>query len=121
MPAPQADGTMAFQEFTAVFERLPVDEAEPLAKESNAAFLGRVLVGWAEVRDADGDEIEFSEAAKAQFLRHIPAVQAAVLAYWQALSGREYARKNSASSAGASPAAGRGAAPRRSARPSDGA
>lgn len=120
MPKPQADGSIVHEEFTAVFERLPADEARTASQEGDMAFVGRVLVGWSEIRDEGGAEIGFSDEARALFLQNLPAVRAAATAYWQAMTGREYARKNSVSSAGASPAAGRDGRAEPSGRPSDG-
>lgn len=107
VPEPQADGSMVYREFVATFERLPDDELDPLQKESYRALLEEVLVGWDHVIDSDKNPIEYNAENKVRMLRHVPAVYAMAQAYWAAMIGREYVRKNSVrSDAGTLPVTG---------------
>jgi hypothetical protein len=54
----------------------------------------RTVVGWKGYADHDGNEIPYSEEAKAQLIK-IPYVRAALnLAYGELTAGRAAARKN---------------------------
>ena len=59
---------------------------------TDQSIADELLVGWAGVVDADGDEVPFTEAAKAQLL-DVPMVAGALIgAYFESLV--EQKRKN---------------------------
>jgi hypothetical protein len=96
--------------FDAVFKRLPqsrINEIQQLVQQrlkaaehnedldngvTDQSIADELLVGWAGVVDADGDEVLFTEAAKAQLL-DVPMVAGALIgAYFESLV--EQKRKN---------------------------
>jgi hypothetical protein len=96
--------------FDAVFKRLPqsrINEIQQLAQQrlkaaehnddldngvTDQSIADELLVGWAGVVDADGDEVPFTETAKAQLL-DVPMVAGALIgAYFESLV--EQKRKN---------------------------
>jgi len=96
--------------FDAVFKRLPqsrINEIQVLVQQrmkaaekgedldngvTDQSIADEILVGWSGVVDGDGDEVSFSEAAKAQLL-DVPMVAGALIgAYFESLV--EQKRKN---------------------------
>ena len=96
--------------FDAVFKRLPqsrINEIQQLVQQrlkaaehnedldngvTDQSIADELLVGWTGVVDADGDEVPFTEAAKAQLL-DVPMVAGALIgAYFESLV--EQKRKN---------------------------
>lgn len=74
------------QSFTARFRALSVSETEAfnmLTTESVSEWLRRILIGWEGVRDEDGDELPFSDAAREQLI-DVPFVRMAVIAAYNA-------------------------------------
>lgn len=102
---PADGGKFEKQTFDAEFKRLPqgrineiqaevqlrikaAERNEPVDNSiSDQTIADELLVGWAGVVDADGDEVPFSEATKQQLL-DIPTVAAAIIvAYFDSLTG----------------------------------
>lgn len=89
------DGRHATHEFSAHFVLLDQDEIdETLGGEYNEDesadrdLLRKVLVGWKQVANEDGNEIEFSDEARDRILK-IPYVRIALVrAYFKAIAGR---------------------------------
>ena len=98
---------MHYDEFTGRFEMLDTEESGRLSADSSEAFCRRVLIGWREIRTPEGDQVPYSEDVRDRLLRRPDIAVAVTRAYWQAMAGQEYKRKNSASSDAASPATGR--------------
>lgn len=93
---PQDGGTSQKATFEAQFEILSQDEADAVVMGRNDAhtdLLDRVLVGWKNVRGAEGEaEIPFTDEAKKQLLE-IPYVRTGLMtAYAEASIGGR--RKN---------------------------
>lgn len=89
-----ADGGQVIKaSITAEFEVLSQEELEQNAQEGRD-LLERAVVGWKGVQDAEGNELEFSDANRKQFLG-ITYVRAALYnAYAEVQQGRAAARKN---------------------------
>jgi len=102
---PADGGKFEKQTFDAEFKRLPQARINEIQTEvqvrikaaernestdggiSDQSIADELLVGWAGVVDADGDEVRFSEATKQQLL-DIPTVAAAIIvAYFESLTG----------------------------------
>ena len=102
---PADGGKFEKQTFDAEFKRLPQARINEIQTEvqarikaaersespdggiSDQSIADELLVGWAGVVDADGDEVPFSEATKQQLL-DIPTVAAAIIvAYFESLTG----------------------------------
>ena len=84
---PSDGGTFETTTFDAVFKRLPQTRIREIwdliqAGELNDDELcAEVLTGWKGSQDAKGEEVRFSEKAKADLL-NVPLVAAAVVTAW---------------------------------------
>lgn len=104
---PVDGGKFEKQSFDAEFKRLPQsrineiqadvkvlikasERNEPIeAGISDQSIADEVLVGWAGVVDADGEDVPFTNAAKQELL-NVPAVAAAIIvAYFDSLTGQK--------------------------------
>lgn len=80
-------GRFEKQSFDAVFKRLPQQRIREIWDLIQAGDLnddelcGEVLMGWKGIQDAKGEEVRFSEKAKADLL-NVPLVAAAVVTAW---------------------------------------
>lgn len=94
---PQDGGRTRKSVFSAEFELLPQDEFSAIYREdggNDEDLLRRVLVGWQDVGDADGEAIDFNADAREMMIR-IPYVRAAIVsAYLECSFGKAAARKN---------------------------
>lgn len=86
--------------FTAEFKALAQDEIDRVARagrdgDEDADLCGECLVGWSGVQDADGNDLPYSEEAKAKLL-NITYVRHALLdAFFESITGGGARRKNS--------------------------
>lgn len=78
-------------EFVAEFNRIPqnrIDElttgADPVSDE---ALLDEVMVGWRDVKDEQGNDVEFNAANRRQLLAIPGTRRAIVLAFLEAITG----------------------------------
>lgn len=94
---PQDGGRTRKSTFNAEFELLPQDDFSAIYKEdggNDEDLLRRVLVGWSEVGDSDGNPIDFNDDTRELMIR-IPYVRTAmVAAYLECSFGKAAARKN---------------------------
>lgn len=94
---PQDGGHTRKNIFNAQFELLAQDDFAAIYREeggNDEDLLRRVLIGWSEVGDPDGNPIEFDKDARELLIR-IPYVRTAlVAAYIECSSGKAASRKN---------------------------
>jgi len=107
---PADGGKRQKSSFDALFKRLPqsrINEIQQLAQQrikaaergeeldngvTDQTIAAEILVGWAGILDADGDDVPYSEAVKAQLL-YVPMMAGALIeAYFTSLV--ELKRKN---------------------------
>lgn len=107
---PADGGKREKSSFDALFKRLPqsrINEIQQLAQQrikaaergeeldngvTDQTIAAEILVGWAGILDADGDDVPYSEAVKAQLL-DVPMMAGALIeAYFKSLV--ELKRKN---------------------------
>lgn len=107
---PADGGKREKSSFDALFKRLPqsrINEIQQLAQQrikaaergeeldngvTDQSIAAEILVGWAGILDADGDDVPYSEAVKAQLL-DVPMMAGALIeAYFTSLV--ELKRKN---------------------------
>ena len=88
---PQDGGSVAKHSFEATFEVLPQSELDRMV--GNEDVLVRVLKGFRNVRDENGQEVPFTEETKAQLLE-ITYVRVALQEAYFALQRGQGARKN---------------------------
>lgn len=110
------DGGIEEQACTLRYRPLPTDEAEKLAKEiaelpmaeqeaKQDELLTRTIVGWNDIRDANGRPVAFGREALAAALRWPFFKIAAYDGYTQAITGQGARVGNSATPPAAGPAA----------------
>lgn len=102
---PTNGGKKDKSKFTAEFARLPQSKINEIAKRAKAAEYGNasdeeviddktaakeILVGWAEVVDDDGEEVDFT-LANLELLLEIPTAAGQLIAQW--LESMELAKK----------------------------
>lgn len=102
---PTNGGKKVKSKFTAEYARLPQSRINEIAKLAKAAEYGRVsdeeelddktaakeiLVGWAEVVDDDGEEVDFT-VANLELLLEIPTAAGQLIAQW--LESMDLAKK----------------------------
>ncbi len=84
---PVDGGRFDKQTFDAEFKRLPQARIREIWEQINTGDLGdndlceEVLIGWAGIQDGKGNDVPFSEKAKADLL-NIPLVAAALVGSW---------------------------------------
>lgn len=96
--APRDGGKYDRHEFMAEFKRLPqsrLDEIQKQAKDNavnDGEFLDEILLGWSGIKDEQGEDVPFNEAAR-RIVLDLPGMRAAiVLAFFGSLEGAP--RKN---------------------------
>lgn len=85
---PQHQGKVAKANFTASFRFLASDEFQELAGQGDTMLLERVLVGWDQVKDEAGEDLPYSDEARARMLQITYVRKALVLAYGEFIQGR---------------------------------
>jgi hypothetical protein len=92
---PADGGRWDKETFTALFKRLKVDELKALTQvetPNDVDVVKHVMVGWADIKDAEGKEYVFNDHNLNQLLQ-IPSVAAAIVtAYLDSINGAP--RKN---------------------------
>lgn len=93
--SPSGDGKREVSSFDAEFKRLSQSRLTELLKDENATDVGfakEVVVGWRGVKDEDGNDIVFSQAALDQALEFTGFASAISTAYLDSVS--QVKRKN---------------------------
>lgn len=88
----QEDGTYKPQNFTAKFKRKSQSEIEQQLNETQRTqdddeFMKEVFIGWSDVKDPNGNIIEFSETNRDLVLDIPEARRAVMTAYFEAYKG----------------------------------
>lgn len=83
------------------FKRLPQSRIDEILKqgrepvEGDEAFVEEVWVDWEKFVDAQGKEVEYSEAARRYFLDNVAGGRSAIIAAWfETISAQGARRKN---------------------------
>jgi len=71
--------------FSAIFERVDLDELEEIKKLPAVEVVRKKLKGWEGLLDEDNKEVEFSESALSSVLKIPEAVLALQEAYWSSI------------------------------------
>lgn len=90
---PQDGGRTMKATFSAEIEVIDRDEQRAVL-DANGDLLDRQLVGWSNVKDADGNDFPFNDENKKKLLGIPYVCQALYEALGQINTGREAARKN---------------------------
>lgn len=82
--------------FFAFFLMISIDEYNELVKkEDDFIFFEKVMTGWADIKDENGDDVEFSKGTLRLLLSEKRVKQALVNTYWDFFHGKDdRARKN---------------------------
>ena len=93
---PRDGGGISKARINAQFELLPNNEFQAIYSDggNDETLLRRVLLGWNDVADADGNPLAFSPEAREMLIQITYVRSALVAAYMECCSGREAARKN---------------------------
>jgi hypothetical protein len=76
--------------FTAIFRRIEREEFDALVEQVTSGelkpreLIDRVLLGWKDIQDADGNDLPFSDEAKAEVFGVLPVMPAIVTAFIEA-------------------------------------
>jgi len=83
---PNNKGGFDSSHFFAEFKRVNMEEQQPMIKEKPLEYLPRVILGFTELIDADGNQVEFND----DNLRALLSIPNAVIAlrntFWDAIS-----------------------------------
>ena len=93
---PRDGGGISKARISAQFELLPNSEFQAIYSNggNDEDLLRRVLLGWSDVADADGNPLAFGSETRETLIQITYVRSALVAAYMECCSGREAARKN---------------------------
>lgn len=87
---PADGGTYQTQSFMVEFKRLSVSEMKEIPKEATDSEIARrVVVGWQEIEDGDGNLLPFSSAALDKVLDIVGVAPAIARTYFECVSGAQ--------------------------------
>lgn len=84
-PSPTTPGVFDKSTFMAQFKRVSTDEVEKLRKLVQADVMRRVLVGWSDMADENGNTIEFSKDRLEALVAIPQALVATSTAFWDSI------------------------------------
>lgn len=83
---PPGDGGI-YKKETLDLEFLRLKRTELEEVKDNVQLLKRVVIGWYDYKDEDGEDIPFSATALEELLEDTAFVPAAATAFWESLNG----------------------------------
>lgn len=96
---PSDGGKFVKATFTAEFKALAQDEIDGIIRDGregdrNADLCRECLSGWSSVQDDDGNDLPYSDEAKAKLLNITYVRQALLEAFFESITGGSAKRKN---------------------------
>lgn len=90
---PKSGGGFSNHEFQALFKRIPQSDLKKLIEgeegkaPTDKAFCEAVMIGWKDVKDEEGNDLEFSDETFNQLLEIPQVAQTLVNAYVDSIAG----------------------------------
>lgn len=86
---PVDGGKFKKETFTAIFKKMSRSAFNDLIDQGDDALVGEIIQGWEGIKDEDGEDVEYSEAAKHELFDDPYVLRAVITAYTDSLTGAQ--------------------------------
>lgn len=86
---PVDGGKFKKETFTAIFKKMSRSAFNDLVDQGDDALVGEIIEGWEGIKDEDGEDVEYSEAARRELFDDPYVLRAVITAYTDSLTGAQ--------------------------------